>query len=48
MIGDDLEVDVAGAKGIGMDTLYFNPEKIEHQDDPDHEVHSWDEVMKLL
>jgi len=48
MIGDDLEVDVAGAKGLGMDTLYFNPEKIKHQDDPDHEVHSWDEVMKKL
>ena len=48
MIGDDLEVDVAGAKGIGMDTLYFNPENIAHQDDPDHEVHSWLEVMKIL
>lgn len=48
MIGDDLEVDVAGAKGIGMDTLFFNPEQMEHQDDPDHEVHSWLEVMKIL
>lgn len=48
MIGDDLEVDVAGAKGIGMDTLFFNPDKIDHQDDPDHEVHSWEEVMNLL
>lgn len=48
MIGDDLEVDVAGAKGIGIDTLFFNPDKIDHQDDPDHEVHSWKEVMSLL
>jgi putative hydrolase of the HAD superfamily len=46
MIGDDLEVDVAGAKGIGMDTLFFNPDRNEHTDDPDHEVHSWEEVMK--
>jgi putative hydrolase of the HAD superfamily len=48
MIGDDLEVDVAGAKGIGMDTLYFNPEQAEHCDNPDHEVHSWNEVVKIL
>ena len=48
MIGDDLEVDVAGAQGIGMDTLYFNPEQVEHNDNPDHEVHSWSEVMKIL
>lgn len=48
MIGDDLEVDVAGAKGIGMGTLFFNPDRNDHNDNPDHEVHSWDEVMKIL
>jgi putative hydrolase of the HAD superfamily len=48
MIGDDLEVDMAGASGIGMDTLFFNPEKQEHQENLDHEVHSWLEVMHLL
>jgi putative hydrolase of the HAD superfamily len=48
MIGDDLEVDMAGARGIGMDTLFFNPEKQDHQEDIDHEVHSWKEVMEIL
>lgn len=48
MIGDDLEVDVAGAKEIGMATLYFNPGATEHSDNPDHEVRSWLEVMHLL
>lgn len=48
MIGDDLEVDVAGAKGIGMGTLYFNPGRDDHDDNPDHEVHSWLEVMNIL
>lgn len=48
MIGDDLEVDVAGAKGIGMGTLYFNPGREDHNDNPDHEVHSWLEVMNIL
>jgi len=48
MIGDDLEVDVAGAKGTGMDTLFFNPDRDDHNENPDHEVHSWAEVMKIL
>lgn len=25
MIGDDLEVDIIGAKAVGMDTIYFDP-----------------------
>jgi len=48
MIGDDLQVDMAGARLIGMDTLFFNPQRHLHQDELDHEVHSWQEVMKLL
>jgi len=48
MIGDDLEVDMAGASGIGMGTLFFNPDKQEHQHDLDHEVHSWLEIMQIL
>jgi putative hydrolase of the HAD superfamily len=48
MIGDDLQVDMAGARLIGMDTLFFNPQRHLHQDDLDHEVHSWHEVMKIL
>jgi len=48
MIGDDLQVDMAGARLIGMDTLFFNPQRHIHQDDLDHEVHSWHEVMKIL
>jgi putative hydrolase of the HAD superfamily len=48
MIGDDLQVDMAGARLIGMDTLFFNPMRHVHQDDLNHEVHSWHEVMKIL
>jgi putative hydrolase of the HAD superfamily len=48
MIGDDLEVDMAGASGIGMATLFFNPGKQDHEHDLDHEVHSWREVMQIL
>jgi putative hydrolase of the HAD superfamily len=48
MIGDDLAVDMAGARETGMDTLFFNPEKLLHQDEVDHEIHSWAEIMKTL
>ncbi|HPE86372.1 MAG: YjjG family noncanonical pyrimidine nucleotidase [Bacteroidales bacterium] len=30
MIGDDLEVDVIGAKESGMDQIYFNPRRLVH------------------
>jgi putative hydrolase of the HAD superfamily len=26
MIGDDIDVDIAGARNVGMDQVYFNPE----------------------
>ena len=48
MIGDDLEVDMAGASGIGMAALFFNPDKQDHDHKLDHEVHSWHEVMQIL
>ncbi|MBW6459682.1 MAG: YjjG family noncanonical pyrimidine nucleotidase [Bacteroidales bacterium] len=48
MIGDDLAVDMAGARETGMDTLFFNPEKAPHQEKVDHEVFSWEEIMKIL
>ncbi|MCU0371362.1 MAG: YjjG family noncanonical pyrimidine nucleotidase [Bacteroidales bacterium] len=48
MIGDDLLVDMAGARSTGIDTLFFNPQRHVYEDDLDHEVHSWDEVMKIL
>jgi hypothetical protein len=31
-----------------MDTLFFNPGRDDHNENPDHEVHSWDEVIKIL
>lgn len=48
MIGDDLMVDISGARETGMNTLYFNPVRMPHQEDVDHEVFSWAEVMTIL
>jgi len=48
MIGDDLEVDMAGARDSGMDTMYFNPERQAHQEFVNFEIYSWEEIKSVL
>ena len=48
MIGDDLVVDMSGARLTGMDTLYFNPERHSHNEQIDHEIFSWEEIRGIL
>lgn len=38
MIGDNLEADIAGARRIGMDQVFFNPHKQAHGERPTFEV----------
>ena len=48
MIGDDLVVDVLGAKKVGMQGIYFNPNKMEHKEEVVHEIFCLSELMTLL
>ncbi len=48
MIGDDLQVDVLGAKKFGLDQVFFNPENIEHSEDITHEITSLKELQEIL
>jgi len=48
MIGDDLEVDMAGARCLGMDQLYVNHDRKPHNDPVTMEVFSLDEIIGLL
>jgi putative hydrolase of the HAD superfamily len=48
MIGDDLEVDMAGARQLGMDQLYVNHDRKLHEELVTMEVFSLDEIMELL
>ena len=48
MIGDDLAVDILGAKSFGLDQLYVNYEKIKHAEDPTFEVSNLNEIEKIL
>jgi putative hydrolase of the HAD superfamily len=48
MVGDDLEVDIAGARQNGIDQLYVNHEKKVHDVTVTMEVFSLEEIMGLL
>ena len=48
MIGDDLTVDMAGARQVGIDQLYVNHENKKHNEPVTMEVFSLDEIIGLL
>ncbi|HAF27935.1 MAG TPA: noncanonical pyrimidine nucleotidase, YjjG family [Bacteroidales bacterium] len=48
MIGDDLQVDVLGAKNIGLDQVFFNPDNISHSESITHEISSLKELQEIL
>ena len=48
MIGDEMAVDIDGARMAGMDTLLFNPKREIVEGDRTFEVHDLLEVTKLL
>lgn len=48
MIGDDLSTDIAGAKKVDMDQIFFNPKKMNHKDSPTFEISDLMELKNLL
>ncbi len=48
MIGDDLEVDMAGARQLGMDQMYVNHDRKQHNEPVTMEVFSLHEIIGLL
>jgi putative hydrolase of the HAD superfamily len=48
MIGDDLPVDILGAKAIGISQIYFNPKKETHNEEIDYEVSCLSEIKNIL
>jgi len=48
MIGDDLEVDIAGAREVGIDQLFVNHGGIIHNDPVSWEVRHLSEIEKIL
>lgn len=48
MIGDDWYADIYGASRVGMDSVYFNPNKIEHNNAIQKEISCLSELKKIL
>ena len=48
MIGDDLEVDVGGARNCGIDQLFVNHNGVKHKEEVTLEVENLSEIMDLL
>ncbi|HBH06712.1 MAG TPA: noncanonical pyrimidine nucleotidase, YjjG family [Flavobacteriales bacterium] len=48
MIGDNLEVDVIGAKKVGIDQVWFNPEQKQGRVEPTYEIHNLTQILDVL
>ncbi|AQG81649.1 YjjG family noncanonical pyrimidine nucleotidase [Spirosoma montaniterrae] len=48
MIGDNYEADILGAKGVGMDTVFYNPSGTLVADPPTYDIQHWRELMAIL
>lgn len=48
MIGDDLHNDIFGARRFGMDTVFFNPAKVKHQQPSNFEIESLADLKQFL
>lgn len=48
MIGDDLAVDIVGARAAGWDQVFFNPAKGEHSEKVTYEIVEIKELLKIV
>ena len=48
MIGDNLVSDIGGARSYGMDQVFFNPNRVAHEEEITHEIQSLEQLKELL
>jgi putative hydrolase of the HAD superfamily len=48
MIGDAIDIDILGAINAGIDTAYYNPQKLPHDRKPTYEVQHLNELIAIL
>lgn len=48
MVGDELHVDILGAKSAGIDQVFFNPEAVSHQEKVTFEIRCLSEMKTFL
>jgi len=48
MVGDDFEVDIAGARNAGIDQVFFNPNGLDRPFKPTYEIRDLMELKAVL
>jgi putative hydrolase of the HAD superfamily len=48
MIGDNLLTDIAGARNASVDSVFFNPDGLSHDEPVKHEIKNLEELYSLL
>ena len=48
MIGDNMQTDIIGARSVGMDQVFFNPNKNRNREKATYEIAELKELMSLL
>ncbi len=48
MVGDNLEVDIIGARRVGLDQVYFNPDRKPHREKVTFEISKLSELHGIL
>ncbi len=48
MIGDNLLTDIAGARNAGIESVFYNPEKVNHDASVHQEIHHLEELTRLF
>ena len=48
IIGDSYHADIVGGMNVGMDTVYFNPDKLTYNKNPTHDISCLSDLYKIL
>lgn len=48
MIGDNLLTDIGGARNANVDTIYYNPDRLAHQETVNFEIHDLKQLTEIL
>lgn len=48
MVGDNLVTDIGGARNACIDTVFFNPEAVPHDEEVKHEIRCLSELQNIL
>ncbi|GAB3993476.1 YjjG family noncanonical pyrimidine nucleotidase [Spirosoma daeguense] len=48
MIGDNYEADILGAKSVGLDTVFYNPQGQHFDDNATYDIRHWNELKAIL